>query len=84
MAQNGIYYGLELAGLEGWPRLSLLFLACFTVGLDVSVWVGLNLLVLLNKTRVFDILSGCTAGEIRFHLLPQSVLLHVWKECRQK
>lgn len=83
LALNGAAAGLDLVGLEGWPRGVVVLLFAFSVGLDLAIWVELNALAVVGRSHVCDIWPSATADLVKFHPLPFSVWFRIWKECRQ-
>ena len=83
LALNGAAAGLDLVGLEGWPRGVVVLLLAFSVGLDLALWVELNALAVVGRSHVCDIWPSTTVDLVKFHPLPFSVWFRIWKECRQ-
>ena len=83
LAINGAVAGLDLVGLEGWPRLVLVVVLAHSVCLDLAIWAELNALAIVGRSHVCDIWQSSTADLIKFHPVPFSVWFKIWKECRQ-
>ena len=83
LALNGAAAGLDLVGLEGWPRGVVVLLLALSVGLDLAIWVELNALAVVGRSHVCDIWPSTTVDLVKFHPLPFSVWFRIWKECRQ-
>lgn len=83
LALNGAAAGLDLVGLEGWPRLVLVVVLALSVCLDLAIWAELNALAIVGRSHVCDIWQSSTADLIKFHPVPFSVWFKIWKECRQ-
>ena len=83
LALNGAAAGLDLVGLEGWPRLVLVVVLALSVCLDLAIWAELNALAIVGSSHVCDIWPSSTADLIKFQPVPFSVWFKIWKECRQ-
>lgn len=83
LALNGAAAGLDLVGLEGWPRLVLVVVLAHSVCFDLAIWAELNALAIVGRSHVCDIWPSSTADLIKFHPVPFSVWFKIWKECRQ-
>lgn len=83
LALNGAAAGLDLVGLEGWPRLVLVVVLALSVCLDLTIWAELNALAIVGRSHVCDIWKSSTADRIKFQPVPFSVWFKIWKECRQ-
>lgn len=82
LALNGAAAVLDIVGLEGWPHIVIMVILLFSVCLDLATWAGLNALVIVGRTHIFDIWQSCTVDLIKFQPLPFSVWSKIWKECR--
>lgn len=83
LALNGAAAGLDLVGLEGWPRLVLVVVLALSVCLDLAIWAELNALAIVGRSHVCDIWQSSTADRLKFQPVPFSVWFKIWKECRQ-
>lgn len=83
LALNGAAAGLDLVGLEGWPRLVLVVVLALSVCLDLAIWAELNALAIVGRSHVCDIWQSSTADRLKFQPVPFSVWFEIWKECRQ-
>lgn len=83
LALNGAAAGLDLVGLEGWPRLVLVVVLALSVCLDLAIWAELNALAIVGRSHVCDIWPSSTADRLKFEPVPFSVWFKIWKECRQ-
>lgn len=83
LALNGAAAGLDLVGLEGWPRLVLVVVLALSVCLDLAIWAELNALAIVGRSHVCDIWPSSTADRLKFQPVPFSVWFKIWKESRQ-
>ena len=82
LALNGAAAVLDIVGLEGWPHIVIMVILVLSVCIDLATWAGLNALVIVGRTHIFDIWQSCTVDLIKFQPLPFSVWSKIWKECR--